>query len=215
MLIWLVHGVFVYVWFVDCWKCWLAYLDHCDVELFALEMKQDHSITFEIVSNYCILESFDAYEGCSILSKGFLSIVVDIMVIWVTFTCSHPFKFTDTKMLMFTLAISYVTTSKLPWFMDLTFHVPMQYCSLQHHTFTTRHVHNQASFLLWLSLFILSEAIYPLFPSSILGTYQPGGLIFQCHTFCLFILFMGFTRQENWSGLPLPSPVDHIFSGPN
>ena len=28
---------------------------------------------------------------------------------------------------MFTLAISYLTTSNLPWFMDLTFQVPMQY----------------------------------------------------------------------------------------
>ena len=37
-------------------------------------------------------------------------------------------------MLMFTLAISYLTTSNLPWFMDLTFQVPMQYCSLQHQT---------------------------------------------------------------------------------
>ena len=33
---------------------------------------------------------------------------------------------------MFTLAISCLTTSNLPWFMDLTFHVPMQCCSLQH-----------------------------------------------------------------------------------
>ena len=34
-----------------------------------------------------------------------------------------------------TLAISCLTTSNLPWFMDLTFQVPMQYCSLQHWTF--------------------------------------------------------------------------------
>ena len=37
-------------------------------------------------------------------------------------------------MLMFTLAISCLTTSSLPWFMDLTFQVPMQCCSLQHQT---------------------------------------------------------------------------------
>ena len=30
--------------------------------------------------------------------------------------------------------------------------------------------------------------------------------------FILFILFMGFSRQEYWSGLPFPSPVDHILS---
>ena len=34
----------------------------------------------------------------------------------------------------FTLAISCLTTSNLPWFMDLTFQVLMQYCSLQHWT---------------------------------------------------------------------------------
>ena len=37
-------------------------------------------------------------------------------------------------MLTFTLAISCLTTSNLPWFMDITFQVPMQYCSLQHWT---------------------------------------------------------------------------------
>ena len=37
-------------------------------------------------------------------------------------------------MLTFTLAISCLTTCNLPWFMDLTFQVPMQYCSLHHRT---------------------------------------------------------------------------------
>ena len=39
-------------------------------------------------------------------------------------------------MSIFTLDIhiSCLTTSNLPWFMDLTFQVPMQYCSLQHRT---------------------------------------------------------------------------------
>ena len=31
---------------------------------------------------------------------------------------------------------------------------------------------------------------------------------------CIFIIFMGFSRQEYWSGLPFPSPVDHVLSGP-
>ena len=34
----------------------------------------------------------------------------------------------------FTLAISCLTSYKLPWFMDRTFQVPIQYCSLQHWT---------------------------------------------------------------------------------
>ena len=37
-------------------------------------------------------------------------------------------------MSMFTLAIYCLTTSNLPWFMYLTFQVPMQYCFLQHQT---------------------------------------------------------------------------------
>ena len=37
-------------------------------------------------------------------------------------------------MLMFALTISCLITFNLPWFMDLTFQVPMQYCSLQHQT---------------------------------------------------------------------------------
>ena len=35
-------------------------------------------------------------------------------------------------MLVFTLAISCLTTSNLPWLRHLTFHLPMQYHSLQH-----------------------------------------------------------------------------------
>ena len=40
-----------------------------------------------------------------------------------------------------------------------------------------------------------------------------GSSSFNFISFCLFILFMGFSRQEYWSGFPFPSPVDHIFSG--
>jgi len=115
-------------------------------------------------------------------------------------------------MSVFTLAISCSTMSNLPWFMDLTFQVPMmQYCSLQHQTFTTRHIHKWASFPLWPNLFFLSGAISLLFLSRILDTYQPGGSSFSVIS-CLFIPFMGFFRQEYWNGLPFSSPVDHILS---
>ena len=52
-----------------------------DIEWFALEMNQDHSVIFEIAHKYCILYSFTDYEGYSISSEGFLPTVVDIMVI--------------------------------------------------------------------------------------------------------------------------------------
>ena len=35
---------------------------------------------------------------------------------------------------------------------------------------------------------------------------------FSVLSFCLFILFMGFSSKEHWSGLPFPSPVDHFLS---
>ena len=54
---------------------------YCDIEWFALEMNRDHSVIFEIAPKYCISDSFVAYEGYSISSKGFLPTVVDIMVI--------------------------------------------------------------------------------------------------------------------------------------
>ena len=96
--------------------------------------------------------------------------------------------------------------------MDLTFQVPMQYCSLQHSDLAsiTSHIHNWALFLLWLCLFILSGVSSPLFSSSILGTYRPGNFIFQCHIFLSFYTVNGVLKQEYWSGLPFLSPVDQF-----
>ena len=61
-------------------------------------------------------------------------------------------------------------------------------------------------------LFILSGVISSLFSSSILDTYWSGEFIFSVIYFCLFVLFMSHSRQEYWSGLPFPFPVDHILS---
>ena len=55
---------------------------YCDIEWFALEMNRDHSVIFEIAPKYCILDSFVDYEGYSISSKGFLPLIVDIMIIY-------------------------------------------------------------------------------------------------------------------------------------
>ena len=63
-------------------RYWLGIdLDYCDIEWFALETNRDHSVVFEIVSKYCISDSFVDYDGYFISSKGFLPTVVDIMVI--------------------------------------------------------------------------------------------------------------------------------------
>ena len=56
-------------------------LDYHDIEWFALEMNRDHSVVFDIASKYCISDSSVDRGGYSIFSKGFLPIVVDVMVI--------------------------------------------------------------------------------------------------------------------------------------
>ena len=107
------------------------------------------------------------------------------------------------KVSMFTLAISCLTTSNLPWFM--VNHIPgscaIFFFATLDFTFTTRRFHNWAFFLLWLSLFVPSGAFSWLFSSSVLGTYWLGSSSFSFISFCLFILFMGFSRQECWCGL--------------
>ena len=39
-----------------------------------------------------------------------------------------------------------------------------------------------------------------------------GGSSSDIISYCLFLLSMGFSRQEYWSGLPFPSSEDHILS---
>ena len=122
---------------------------------------------------------------------------------------------------MFTLAISCLTTSNLPWFMDLTVQVPMQYCSLQPQTLlplpvtstTVCHFCFGSASSFFLELFLHS---FPLFlHSSPVAYWEPtdlGSLSFSVISFGLLILFMGFSRQEQWSGLTFPSPVDPVLS---
>ena len=116
------------------------------------------------------------------------------------------------------LAISCLTTSNL-----LPIHGPNISGSYAILLFTasdlasiTSHIHNRVLFLLWLHPFILSGVNSPLISSNNLGTYGPGEFLFQYLSsflsLCLFQLFMRFSRQEYWSGLPFPSPVDHVLS---
>ena len=114
----------------------------------------------------------------------------------------------------FTLTVSCLTTSNLPWFMDLTFQVPMQYCSLQHQTLLLSPVTSTtgcgfcfgsvSAFFLVLFLHWSSVAFWA--PTDL------GSSSFSVLSFCLFIPFMGISRQEYWSGLPFSSPVNHILS---
>ena len=114
-------------------------------------------------------------------------------------------------MSMFTLAISGLTTSNLPWFMDLTFQVPIEHCSLQHQTLLPSPVisTNGCRFCFG-CLFILSGVISPLISSSILGTYQPGEFIFQCPVFLPFHTVHGVLKARILKWFPTP-----FSSGPH
>ena len=116
---------------------------------------------------------------------------------------------------MFTLAISCLTTPNLPWFMDLTFQVFMQYCSLQHQTLLLSPIPSTTGCYFcfgsvpsfYLKLFLHWSPVAYLAPAHL------GNSSFSVLSFCLCILFTGFSMEEYWSGLPLPSAVDHILSG--
>ena len=117
-------------------------------------------------------------------------------------------------MSMFTLALSCLTTSNLPWFMDLTFQVPMQYCSLQHQTLLPTPVTSTTGCCFYfgsISSFFL-ELFLHWSPVACWASTNLGSSSFSVLFFSFFILFVGFSWQEYWSGLPFPSPVEHILS---
>ena len=117
----------------------------------------------------------------------------------------------------FTLAISWLTTSNLTWFIDLTFQVPMQYCSLWHRTLPLSPVTSTAGYCFcfgsipsfFLELYLHWSPVAYWAPTNL------GNSSFSVLSFCLFILFIGFSRQEYWSGLLFPFPGDHILSEPS
>ena len=79
-----------------------------------LEMNRDHSIIFEIVSRYGILDHFVDYDGYSISSKGFLPAVVDIWSSELNLSIPVHISLLIPRTSTFTLAICCLNTSKLP-----------------------------------------------------------------------------------------------------
>ena len=172
-------------------------------------MNRDHSVIFEFASKYCISDSFVDHDGYSISSKGFLPIIVDVIVTWIKFFSPAHFSSLIPKMLMFTLSISCLTTSNLSWFMDLIFQVLMQYCYLQHWTLLLSPVTSTtgccfcfgsiSSF--FLELFLHWSLI------AYLGTFQPRKFIFQCQTLSPFRTDHGVLKARilKWLTIPFSS----------
>ena len=92
-----------------------------------------------------------------------------------------------------------------PWFMDLTFQVPVQYHSLQRWTLlsppdtsTTKHHFRfgpAASFFLELLVIALCSSPVAYWAPSDIGSSS-----YSVVSFCLFRLFIGFSQQEYWVG---------------
>ena len=99
------------------------------------------------------------------------------------------------KMLMFTLVIFCLTTSNLPWFVDLT--IPGSYAILlfiaSDFASITSQIH---SWMLFCFGSVSSFFISPLISSNILGTYQPGEFIFQCPIFLPFHAVHGVLKSR-------------------
>ena len=118
---------------------------------------------------------------------------------------------------MFTLTISLLIMSNLSWFMDLTFQVLMQYCSLQHWILlsspdmSTTECHfwfGPAASIFWgLLVVVLCFSSIAYWTPSHLGNSS-----FSVISFCLFIKFMGFSQQVHWDDLAFPPPVNHVLS---
>ena len=101
--------------------------------------------------------------------------------------------------------------------MDLTFQVPVQYCSLQHQTLLSppdtstpeHYLHFGSASSLFLELFLCSSPVEYWTPTDLQG-WCPSSSFISFYLF--FILLMVFSRQEYWSGLSFSSPVDHVLS---
>ena len=85
---------------------------------------------------------------------------------------------------------------------------PMQYCSLQHRTLLPSPVTSSTGrfffcfgsvSLFFLELFLHSTPVAYWTPTDL------GSSSFSVLSFCLFIVFMGFSRQEDRTGLPFQS----------
>ena len=86
----------------------------------------------------------------------------------------------------------------------------MQYCSLQHRTLLLSPVTSPTGYCFRFGSFpsFVLELFLHWSPVAYWAPINLGSSSFSILSFCLFILFMGFSRQEYWSGLPFPSLVD-------
>ena len=79
-------------------------------------------------------------------------------------------------------------------------------------TSITSHIHYWVLFLLCSVSSSFLELFLHWSPVAVWAPTNLASSSFSVLSFWSFILFVGFSRQDYWSGLPFPSPVDHILS---
>ena len=102
--------------------------------------------------------------------------------------------------------LAFIHGPNIPGCYAILFLTPLDFTSI------TNYIHSWVLFLVCFCLFFPSGVISPLFSSGRWASMDLGSSSFCVMSFSLFILFMGFSRQEYWSDLPFPSTVDHILS---
>ena len=117
------------------------------------------------------------------------------------------------RMSMFTLVISYLTSSNLPWFMDLTFQIPMQYCSLQDRTLLLSPVPSTTGYCFCFdsipSFFLELFLHWP--PVAYWAPTDLGSSSFSILSFCL-LRRKNSVRENNELQLTLVTPFNQLFS---
>ena len=117
------------------------------------------------------------------------------------------------KMSMFTPAISFdhfqfvlIHGPNIPGSYAILLFIALNLASI------TSHIHTWILFFSGSFSSFFLELFLHWSPGAYWAPTNLGSSSFSVISFCPFMLFLGFSRQEYWNGLPFPSPLDHILS---
>ena len=157
-------------------------------------------------SKYCISDSFVDCYGYYISSKGFLPSVVDIMIIWVKFTHQsilvHWFLKYQCLLLPSPVWSLPICLDSWAWHSRILCNISLY--SIEPCFHQQSHPQLGVVFALMPSLHSFWSYFSVLLQCHI-GHLPTWGIHLSVSYLCLFILFMGFSRQECWFAIPFSS----------
>ena len=115
---------------------------------------------------------------------------------------------------MFTLTISCLTTSNLPCFIDLTFQVPMEYCSLQHRTLLPSFVISTTECCFFFGFIASFFLEFFLYCSLVVYGHLPTWGIHLSVSYLFSLSYCSWDSQGKNTEVVChsPSPVDYVLS---